>query len=733
MKTKFQELFQQFSPEEKETLSALSIICTESINVDVACEVLMPENPLCFYQLVNGLSESAWVYRDDDTLFCHPIITETLKKNFPISVEKYIRVLSMLLKRLTLQPLDDMYEAREYFKAARLFLIHMMDSFIRGSLPEDERLEMLYSECVLAFAHNSELSFYETRLRINVLSHRADFRLLQSVLALSTQPCQGEVNVLLGNLFNQIFMYEDAKRCFSKAEEILGQNAELMMAEAMMYYNLGIMWRACQLAYSAYLQNKEKGHNDDNIEVCLFLSDICAYSQSEKSSELWGRRAQEIVGGRTIPQHHKFLIRVKGIEALLNIDKRTSAIKLLDIAELEALRLYGTQCPELSFVSQVRYLIDVHSDFQRESVKDYRDYVETNHYNYGFSAGDTMVLYSGYVSLYNTLESYYTSNYYTQKMQYLENEASFLAPGVRVGRALTNFYTCIVAGECAEAENFLDEARRIYREELMLDGDVAPQIAPIFHDGVIPEEIVGYNLERGIHQCESLLLRLEPEGGGDRRHLQEMIATEANPLERQLWQVQMGGVLVREGNQEGAVKLWREILDGAAKKDKFRVGKSISDCAQENGMTYEARDFLETALFFDNMVYASTRDMAEALKSYAQILKYLGLKGSEEPWEEAERLMWSIGDRDELSNLYLTWGLLHNDDEAVRLFQKAISLWKPECGPFDERLSNMYFSLTLALASIGKHAEARSAAKKAVKLFPDDYPPYLAEQIQEYL
>lgn len=733
MKTTIQDLFQHFSPEEKETLTALPIICSEGVSVGVACEVLAPENPINFYQIVNGLTECNLLYREEDTIECYSIVKEGLKTTFPLTVEAYVRILSSLQRLITLRPLDDMYEARDYFKVARLFLLDMMESFSRGSLSQDERLVKLYAECVIAFARNSELSYADKRQRMYDVSSRDDFRLLQSILTLRGQPYKGEANVLLGDLHSRIFNYENARSCFRKAKELLGQNAELMIAEAMMFYNLSIYWKAYQLLYSAYLLNKAQGRDDDNISTCLFLSHLCALNRSEKSAELWGRRAQEIVGSRVLPQHHAFLIYVKEIEALLSIDKRPTAISILEKAELEALRLYGARCPELSTVHFIRQEINTHSGFQRESVMDYRSYVETNHYNYGYSPADTMALYSSYVAHYNTLESFFTSNYYTHLMQSLESESTFFAPGVRINKAFANFYTYIVGGEQKEAEHYLDEARKIYREEIMIDADVATQIAPIFHDGVIPEDVEGRSLERIIHQCESLLLRLRPEGGSDMRHIQKMIAAETNPLERQLWQVRMGRVLATGGDKEGAVKLWREILEGAAKKDKFCIGQSISECAQEQGMAYEARDFLEIALYFDNIVYASTRDMAEALKSYAQILKYLGLQGSEEPWEEAERLMQSIGDLDGLSTLYFTWGLFHYDDEAVRLFQKAISLWKPERGPFDEHLSNMYFSLTLALASVGRHDEARSAAKKAVKLFPDDYPPYLAEQIEEYL
>ena len=73
------------------------------------------------------------------------------------------------------------------------------------------------------------------------------------------------------------------------------------------------------------------------------------------------------------------------------------------------------------------------------------------------------------------------------------------------------------------------------------------------------------------------------------------------------------------------------------------------------------------------------------------------------------------------------------DYEAECLLKKAIELWEPEHYVYDETLSKMYYYLCCAQAMQGKSEDARHSARKAVSLYPIEFPINLVEDIEAYL
>ena len=196
----------------------------------------------------------------------------------------------------------------------------------------------------------------------------------------------------------------------------------------------------------------------------------------------------------------------------------------------------------------------------------------------------------------------------------------------------------------------------------------------------------------------------------------------------------MGRVLIHEGIIKEGLKAWRKTLKNTPKASKFKIAKEIAEWARCYELLDEAIVFYEEALQDDAIVYGKTCELADALRGYAEVLEQRGVMGkTEEPWKQAMLLMRSMDDDDGLALLYYSWGLTKQGDEAEKLFKKAIELWKPEQRVYDETLSKMYYNLCRAQTSQGKHEEAKNSARKAVKLFPTEFPPEMIEGIKAYL
>ena len=254
IKTKYMD---SLTEEEQHMISVFSVICIEGVSVDVLCNVLKPDNPREFNTLVEKLSVWNWLFSDQQTVYCDQQIAAAVLEVKAIKTDSIEKILNVLRECLALQPLDDMISRREYFVVARLFLTYLMKQW-KVSYADNNQLIPLLSDVIIAFATNVELSFFgNKRQPIYYLEDRIDFRLLGFLQGLDEFSSEGNVFRLLGELYTSIFRYEDAKECFQKAETYLGEDSNLLFAQALMYENLGILGKAFQFAYRAYLKNKE--------------------------------------------------------------------------------------------------------------------------------------------------------------------------------------------------------------------------------------------------------------------------------------------------------------------------------------------------------------------------------------------------------------------------------------------------------------------------------------------
>ena len=727
-----QKVVAEFPEDVKQVMTVASVVCVEGLDLEVLCNICEPNCPQALYEVAEALCRGNWLLREHRRIHCNPAIADAVLERNAIGESRMKSLLINLKDYLEINPLDDYLSRRQYFVAARLLLDYAMEKW-EDYQEKDLLFVSAFQTDAILFASNAELSFHRNpRQAVSSLEQRFDFRLL-----LFTFHVTGNQRAfdMMGALYSRIFRYDEATVCFETADPspLLHQYQLMYLSE--MYWNLGLLAKSFAYAYNAFRKNEMEEEADRNIMVCLYISRQCALNDSMDSSRMWLEKGKALIGKRRVPEIHPIRIMYLEIEALLANDNYSKANEYLEKSEFMAIRLYGENSPELSMISYIRYELYVRLGMSRKSIEAYRDYVDFTHFNYGFSPADLSVLYSSIVDSCNERGSYSTAAIYEERMQTLHSDsdnASF-APGVRFFKALTEASNSLTRYDYELCAAHIEDARSIFFGEIKPDEETLEAIRPVFEGGAIPDFVMGTVYRRALADWDFEARLKRGDYAAARTLIEEELADEQNVKERLLLSVQQGRNDVREGDTQTGIELWWDVVRRADAPWRFEIAKFIAGCAAELELQSEAILFYETALQPESMIYAKTKDLAVALRSYAEILQTYGRQQkSDELFQQAIELLKATHDRDGVALAFWYWGSMKQDHEAEFLMSRAIKYWDRE-GVFDETLSHMNREYALALGQQGKMNEARTAARRAVDLYPGCYPDYLEEEIEEYL
>lgn len=727
-----QKVVAEFPEDVKQVMTVASVVCVEGLDLEVLCNICEPNCPQALCDVADALCRSNWLLREHKRVHCDPVIAGAVLEQNAIGGSRMKSMLINLKDYLEINPLDDYLSRRQYFVAARLLLGYAIEKW--EEFPEkDLQFVSAFQTDVILFASNAELSFYRSpRQAVGRLEQRFDFKLL-----LSTFNITGNQRLfdMMGALYSRIFRYDEATVCFETAEPSLLSHQYQLMYLSEMYWNLGLLAKSFAYAYNAFRKNEMEEEADQNIMVCLYISRLCALNDSMDSSRMWLEKGKALIGKRRVPEIHPIRIMYLEIEALLANDNYSKANEYLEKSELMAIRLYGENSPALSMISYIRYEMYVRLGMSRKSIEAYRDYVDFTHFNYGFSPADLSVLYSSIVDSCNERGSYSTAAIYEERMQDLHSDsdnASF-APGVRFFKALTEASNSLTHYDYELCAAHIEDARGIFLGEIKPDEETLEAIRPVFEGSDIPDVVMGTTYRRALADWDFETRLKRGDYAEARTLIEEELADEQNAKERLLLSVQQGRIDIKEGDTQTGIALWWDVVRQADASWRFEIAKYIAGCADELELQSEAIQFYETALQAESMIYAKTKDLAVALRSYAEILQTYGRQQkSDELFQQAIELLKATHDRDGVALAFWYWGSMKQDHEAEFLMSRAIKYWDRE-GVFDETLSHMNREYALALGQQGKMNEARTAARRAVDLYPGCYPDYLEEEIEEYL
>ena len=727
-----QKMFAEtLSEDERLLISVASVICVEGLDIEVLFHLYMPDNPHVLYDMVDSLCRRNWLFRDHKHIYCDTGIASSILEKAPVREIDLKCLLENLDGTLSIEPLDDHLSRQQYFVAARLLLGYIMEKW-EDVIEKDYLFIMTFLTNVIHFASNVDLSFHNNKRQpVACVEERIDYKLL---LFAFKKTGDERLYEPLGALYSSIFRYDDARFCFDKAERSSAFNSKLLISLSEMYWNLSLTAKSFQYAYNAYVKNKEENYPDKNINVCLYLSLLCGLCGIKDSCVRWLQEGKKLIKKRRVPDIHPIRISLFEIESLIAMDDSSTANEYLDKAELMAIKLYGSYSPELSMISYIHYVVYANIGQSRKSIEAYRDYVDYNHYNFGYSAGDVSILYSSIIESNNERGCYCTSGIYEAQMQELHAENVTFAPGVRISKAFSEASTCMIAKDYNQCASYVENARGIFLDEIKPDEALIDSIRPVFEEKDIPDVVIGKFYARELSSWDFEIELGRGEYSNARRHVLKEISNEDNLKIRLLWSIHLGRIAIKEGNTEEGIKQWKEVISQADASCKFEISKEIAEWSSTYELYYESIGFFETALQAENMLNATTKDIAVALRNYADVLETCGMQDkSDEPWLQAINLLKATNDRDGLALAYWYWGATKQDYQAEVLLSRAIKYWKQEPGVFDETLSHMYRLYSSNLGMQGKIEEARSAAQKAISLYPSDYPDYLEEEIESYL
>ena len=727
-----QKVVAEFPEDVKQVMTVASVVCVEGLDLEVLCNICEPNCPQALCDVADALCRSNWLLREHKRVHCDPVIAGAVLEQNAIGGSRMKSMLINLKDYLEINPLDDYLSRRQYFVAARLLLGYAIEKW--EEFPEkDLQFVSAFQTDVILFASNAELSFHRSpRQAVGRLEQRFDFKLL-----LSTFNITGNQRLfdMMGALYSRIFRYDEATVCFETAEPSPLSHQYQLMYLSEMYWNLGLLAKSFAYAYNAFRKNEMEEEADQNIMVCLYISRLCALNDSMDSSRMWLEKGKTLIGKRRVPEIHPIRIMYLEIEALLANDNYSKANEYLEKSELMAIRLYGENSPALSMISYIRYEMYVRLGMSRKSIEAYRDYVDCTHFNYGFSPADLSVLYSSIVDSCNERGSYSTAAIYEERMQDLHSDsdnASF-APGVRFFKALTEASNSLTHYDYELCAAHIEDARGSFLGEIKPDEETLEAIRPVFEGSDIPDVVMGTTYRRALADWDFETRLKRGDYAEARTLIEEELADEQNVKERLLLSVQQGRIDIKEGDTQTGIALWWDVVRRADASWRFEIAKYIAGCADELELQSEAILFYETALQAESMIYAKTKDLAVALRSYAEILQICGRQQkSDELFQQAIELLKATHDRDGVALAFWYWGSMKQDHEAEFLMSRAIKYWDRE-GIFDETLSHMNREYALALGQQGKMNEARTAARRAVDLYPGCYPDYLEEEIEEYL
>lgn len=727
-----QKVVAEFPEDVKQVMTVASVVCVEGLDLEVLCNICEPNCPQALCDVADALCRSNWLLREHKRVHCDPVIAGAVLEQNAIGGSRMKSMLINLKDYLEINPLDDYLSRRQYFVAARLLLGYAIEKW-EEFLEKDLQFVSAFQTDVILFASNAELSFHRSpRQAVGRLEQRFDFKLL-----LSTFNITGNQRLfdMMGALYSRIFRYDEATVCLETAEPSPLSHQYQLMYLSEMYWNLGLLAKSFAYAYNAFRKNEMEEEADQNIMVCLYISRLCALNDSMDSSRMWLEKGKALIGKRRVPEIHPIRIMYLEIEALLANDNYSKANEYLEKSELMAIRLYGENSPALSMISYIRYEMYVRLGMSRKSIEAYRDYVDCTHFNYGFSPADLSVLYSSIVDSCNERGSYSTAAIYEERMQDLHSDsdnASF-APGVRFFKALTEASDSMTHYDYDLCAAHIEDARGIFLGEIKPDEETLEAIRPVFEGSDIPDVVMGTTYRRALADWDFETRLKRGDYAEARTLIEEELADEQNAKERLLLSVQKGRIDIKEGDTQTGIALWWDVVRQADASWRFEIAKYIAGCADELELQSEAIQFYETALQAESMIYAKTKDLAVALRSYAEILQTYGRQQkSDELFQQAIELLKATHDRDGVALAFWYWGSMKQDHEAEFLMSRAIKYWDRE-GVFDETLSHMNREYALALGQQGKMNEARTAARRAVDLYPGCYPDYLEEEIEEYL
>ena len=178
--------------------------------------------------------------------------------------------------------------------------------------------------------------------------------------------------------------------------------------------------------------------------------------------------------------------------------------------------------------------------------------------------------------------------------------------------------------------------------------------------------------------------------------------------------------LVAMKNPSNACKWWKETIDKAIGKDKYRIALTSAGYATEIGYIFEAKDMLQ-ACYDDGFALLNIGERCVLLNELANTMELCGTRFEmSKIWNES----LALSEGTELqSKIYFSQAICayNRSDYATALYliDKCLKHYKPESSIYDETMASILTYRSICLSQEHQWSEAVIDIRNAMVFWPD--------------
>lgn len=726
-KTEIIEKLEQFQPLSKKLLVLINRLCTEPgikvRNLFTVIEACFSEQPYQVQMEIDSLSLGSWIEVVGDEIKAIDEFANIIS-NIEIENDPMSGIMERLVDLTTTTPSHDILEKIPYVRIG--FAV----------------LKYYQSKDCLDFGKDAN-SY--GRLAINIAklvgvtkgiggSHQLYDLPIYKILGYAQlhvkqgSTVYAQICLAFAYIHNQVFEYEGASRYIEEAKKIAirqgitDSEVDVFIVKSDILLNQALFGEAIFYLKLAWDTNLLL-HGDgcvENAEVILKICNICLALRKKDTCRKWLSRLTSC----NLPRYSELFIMKTLVEAEL-CDELELGILTFEEAELVSWRLYNHTLPYI--YSRRSRFYDFHG-FYEEGNNEYGAYMRQLRTLYGATTnGDLAVFYSSRVMTC-------LANGATQTAINLNTLAIDLCPadgpqfsfGARVSQYLAIASTYCATHEyvlsCAYTEAVLEQIRKYVN----VSSAVVSKVREIFgSEEEIPASVFAVDLIRQAYRIKIDVAIAEGHFENAKSLCLECLNQVRASDEECFLLTSLGYVYSKLGQTENAIKEWKRAAETSG-DNALEIAAESAWFAYDSGQLDVAVDIINEAT---EKPLPSSACYSPFL-TFASICGTAGLEDKKKAFYATARKL-SHG-RIQLSRCLYYEALELQDTEAVEKLEKAV-ICEPDQGLcVDEELSLKWKALAENKDAIGLRNCAKTAAVKAVRLYPADNPDVF-EDIEDLL
>ena len=717
-RTMILDIFSEFSNAEKDLLSICCILTENGVTRRDLYNVLrvLEYEPSDLDKMLNRLVDSGLLIdRGDHIIWCPVEVKRCILPTYAVPTNMLVKIInklesesfpSLYLDALEYKPLFDLVVA------VIDYLVEMHPDNIEQSF-----VSLVYNYAMGWFVYGR----YEIGIkgREDTLVVRA-LRLAKENVEKCTAIYTDLVS-LEAIQFVHGFIYDDAQKCVDEIESLGNPATPLfILAQGYFYETYGETYKALYYYYMCYTECLVKG-DDGFIKsvACLLISFLTSLLNDIGTSNYW----MGLVHGSVLPTHHICRFYYNIINALNANDEYFSEDFLRQAKD--CICDVNIEAPILSrlMASQSHYYsINAQSKRATEFYEKYCHHTA----RYGSTTGAYYILIASEISRLVWNENLLSCKHLLNQLDRVPLKSKEVAISVQM--------------QCCEAyaDYFLAEGNplcKVYCEiALELLDETKPDETIV---NTVVNDVFNGHIPSSLNETSFFfqLMLLKWKINEVKKQTQTGCLSRKNNIYKKVWEDirelrtkfpdhcldidVVAASLVAIKNTAKACKWWRESIEKAIGKEKYRIGVMAAGYCNEIGFMWETKDLLQTV--FDDSCFLNHGECCFLLTELATAMEQCGTRlDISKVWNQA---ISEAEGTELLSKVYYNQAICaYNRDEyanALNLIDKCLRIYTSESSIHDETLASILTYRSVCLSQQHKWSEAIESVRKAMEYWPD--------------